>query len=137
MKKQSLRNKKSNTEVFARLGAFMQRRSSTIIGVTVLITLVMFIPLMFMAPTERASSNPGGEVFDISEEVADKFPPSVHQVYFVTEAKDGDILTKKELWEIYQNENNLRESEFGKKYLYSLNLVRNISIHASILKVEQ
>ncbi|MCK5559684.1 MAG: hypothetical protein KAJ51_03785, partial [Thermoplasmata archaeon] len=119
MKKQSIRNEKSKSEVFARLGAFMQRRSSTIIGVTVLITLLMFIPLMFMAPTERASSNPGGEVFDVGEEVVDKFPLSVHQVYFVVEAKDGDIFTKKELWELYQNENNMRESEFGKKYLYT------------------
>lgn len=118
MKKQSKRNEKSKKEVFVRFGTYVQRRSSTIIGVTILITLLMFIPLFFLVPTERASSNPGGEVFDVSEEVGDKFPPSVHQIYFVAEAKDNDILTKKELWELYQNENNLRESEFGKKYLY-------------------
>ena len=74
-----------------RLGACAQHKPGWIIWTTVLITLLLFFPLFYMVPTERAADNPGGEVFDIREEIELKLPPSVHQIPIIIEAKDGDI----------------------------------------------
>ena len=52
-------------------------------------------------------------------EMEDNLPPSVHGIPFIVEAEDGDILTQKELWELYQNEEKLRQSEMGHDFLYT------------------
>lgn len=113
--------KKSTTKPTAleQLGACAQHKPGWIIWPTILITLLLFIPLFYMLPTERAADNPGGEVFDIREEMELKLPPSVHQIALIIEAKDGDILTQKELWELYQNEEKFRQSEIGGEFLLS------------------
>jgi len=105
--------------ILEQIGAFAQRRSGWVIWGAVIFTLLLFLPLLFMAPTERASDNPGGEVFDIRKEMEAKLPPSVHWIPLIAEAKDGDILTQKELWELYQNEEKLRQSEIGHDFLYT------------------
>ncbi len=119
MKRQVSKTEKTGASVLERIGSFAQQRSSWIIWGTVILTVLLFLPLTYMAPTERASDNPGGEVFDISEEMEDKLPPSVHYMPYVVEAKDGDVLTQKELWELYQNEEKLRQSEIGRNFLYT------------------
>jgi hypothetical protein len=58
-------------------------------------------------------------VFDIRREMEIKLPPSIHYIPFIAEAKDGDILTQRELWELYQNEGQLRQSEIGRDFLYT------------------
>jgi len=110
---------KVKASILERIGGFARRRSGWVILGTLILTLLLFIPLLFMAPTERASDNPGGEVFDIREEIEDKLPPSVHGIFLIVEAKDGDVLTQEELWELYQNEEELRQSEIGRDFLYT------------------
>jgi predicted RND superfamily exporter protein len=102
-----------------RIGSFARRRSGWVIWGTLLLSLLLLFPVFALAPTQRASDEPGGAVFDIGDEVEDKFPPAAFSIPFVVEARDGDILTQKELWELYQNEKRLRESELGREFLYS------------------
>ncbi len=112
-------DKTSKRSALERLGNCAQHKPGWIIWPTIIITLLLFIPLFYMVPTERAADNPGGEVFDIREEMELKLPPSVHQIALIIEAKDGDILTQKELWELYQNEEKIRDSEIGGEFLLS------------------
>jgi predicted RND superfamily exporter protein len=105
--------------ILERVGSFAQRKSGLVIWGTVVLTLLLLFPLLFMAPTETAKDNPGGEVFDIREEIETIMPPSIHEIWFVVEAKDGDMLTQEELWELYQNEEELRRSGTGRDFLYT------------------
>ena len=112
-------DKKVRDSVLERIGSFARHQPGWVIWGMIILTLFLFIPLLVMTPTERASDNPGGEVFEITKEIEEKLPSSVHEIPFIAEAKDGDILTQKELWELYQNEEKLRQSEIGRDFLYT------------------
>ena len=88
-----------------------------ILGV-VAVTVLLILPIFFMAPTEPASQDPGGPVFDLADLVQDKFPPQLHITGFIVEDYEGDILRQAPLWELYRNEQRLRESDLG-EFLYS------------------
>jgi len=99
-------------------GSLIKKRSGTLIFLTLVITILLVFPLVSMAPEEDASDNAGGEVFDLEEKIDDQFPPSYYATFFIMEAKDEDVLTQKELWELFQNEEALRSSELN-MYLYN------------------
>ena len=63
------------------------------------------------AASEEASGNPSGQVFDLQEEIDDRFPPAVHGAGYIVEARDGDVLTQRELWELYRNTERLHEAD--------------------------
>jgi predicted RND superfamily exporter protein len=117
MKNQATEKNEAKKYIFDRIGKVAQQRSGWVIGLTVIITLLLIIPLLYMTPSGRARDNPGGEVFDIRKEMELKLPPSVHQVPIIIEAKDGDMLSQKELWELYQNEDKFRRSDIGGDFL--------------------
>jgi predicted RND superfamily exporter protein len=115
-----LPNEKGRRENLAhRVGALTNRHSTLVIVLTALITLALVYPTIYMAPTETASDHPEDEVFDIRAKMETKLPPSLHAVFFIVEAKDGDVLNQEELWELYQNEEALRQSDLGREYLYT------------------
>ncbi len=105
--------------IWDRMGVLVQRWSTWIIIITLLLTGFMFFPLIFMAPDERASSEPGGEVFELSDTMDREFPPTVHHMGVIIEAKGDDMLTQEVLWELYQNEEELRNSDIGNDFLYN------------------
>ncbi len=98
-------------------GAIFEKRSPLIVIVTLVISLALLIPLGLMAPNDRVTGNPKDEVFDLYEKIEDKMPEAYKYTGFIVEAKDGDILTQKELYELFQNEERLRNSDIGQKYL--------------------
>ncbi len=96
----------------------IERRSSWLIVGTVAVTLLLFLPLLLMPPTEIASDNPtGSDVVKWSEEIKDEFPSEVYVMPFIVEARDGDMLTQQNLYELYQNEQALRDSSLS-PFLY-------------------
>ncbi|MGA1820129.1 MAG: efflux RND transporter permease subunit [Thermoplasmatota archaeon] len=97
----------------------MEKRAVWIVIFTIAVTMVLLVPLLFMAPDRQASGEPGGEVFDIAEKIDDRLPPANLYSGFILEAKGGDALTQQVLWELYQNEVELRNSDLGRKYLVS------------------
>ena len=75
------------------------------------ITLLLAIPTIYMAPDEIASQDPGGEVFDLQADIDSRFSAPIHQTAFLAEAKDGDILTKNSLLELYKNSQELLKKD--------------------------
>ena len=59
-----------------------------------------------------------GPVFELQEKVNQRFPPRLHITTFIVEDRQGDVLRQKTLWELYQNEQQLRDSEIG-RFLYT------------------
>jgi predicted RND superfamily exporter protein len=50
-------------------------------------------------------------MFDMRDDINDRFAPRVHPSSYIVESQTGDILTWAALWELYQNEQSLREKD--------------------------
>jgi len=97
----------------------LERRTWWLILGTIIITLLLIVPLVLMQPTEIASDNPTvSDVVQWYEEVEDTFPSEVYLVVFIVEARDGDMLTQKNLYELYQNAQELRDGSLS-PFLYT------------------
>ena len=94
-----------------KIGGFLEQYSGRAILIAVALTLLLIIPLLMMGSDEQASEDPTGEVFDLRDDINERFAPSVYGAYFVVESQTGDILTQASLWELYQNEQQLREDD--------------------------
>ena len=92
--------------------------SGWVICAIIMITGLLLLPTFLMRPTEQASRDPGGPVFDLQELVNERFPTRVHIASFIAEDRDGDILRQAPLWELYRNEQELRSSDLG-DFLFS------------------
>ena len=90
---------------------FLIRRSWWIIVAFLAITVLLVVPLLGMGSDEDASNDPSGEVFDLRDDIDDLFPSPIHGATYVVESRDGDILTQADLWELYRNEQKLREAD--------------------------
>lgn len=78
-----------------------------------MVTGLLAVPLVLMAPEEQASQEPGGPVFDLQKKVNDRFRPRIHITSVIVEDRERDILRQEPLWELYLNEEALRRSELG------------------------
>jgi len=106
-------------DIWGHAGRFVQARAGAIVIATVIATMLLMVPMIAMAPERQANDTPGGEVFDLSARIQEEMPSANLYTGFIVEAKDGDILTKEELLELYENERALRESSLGREYLVS------------------
>jgi len=77
------------------------------------LTCLLFPPIFFMAPSEPASQDPGGPVYDLQDLVNQRFPQRLHITSLIVEDREGDILRQAALWELYQNEARLRASDLA------------------------
>ena len=69
-----------------------------------------------MAPTEAASGEPGGEVFETLEKADERFASRVFFIPVIVEATDGDLLRKDALQELLVNTQAVRDDpEIGPK----------------------
>jgi predicted RND superfamily exporter protein len=101
------------------LANFIERRSAWLILITLVITALLIYPLLFMPPTEMASDNPTvSDVVRWYEEVQDTFPSEVYAMPFIVEAREDDMLTQLNLYELYQNEAMLRGGSLS-PFLYT------------------
>jgi predicted RND superfamily exporter protein len=60
-----------------------------------------------MSPSEQASPNPPAEVYDLQEDIDNKFPSPIHFTYFMMEARNEDVLTRDVLLEFKENRDRL------------------------------
>ena len=90
------------------ISAFLERGSGWLILLMVVVTGLLVIPMVTMPPEQDASDNPGGPVYDLQDLINTQLPPRVHGPFFIMEALNGDVLTRKPLLELYQNTENLR-----------------------------
>ena len=97
-----------------RFSTFLERRSGWIVFGVLVVTLLLVIPLIALVPDEQASTEPGGPVFDLRDQVDQRFPPALYVPTYMLESldgPDGDVLIQAALWELYQNENTLRRAD--------------------------
>lgn len=102
-----------------RVFEWVQRRPGWVIGGTGLITALLAIPMITMAPTESASTEPGGPVFDARDQIDERFVSSVFPVFFIAEPKGGNIVEADTLRDIFLAEEALRSDSDLEPYLYS------------------
>ena len=91
----------------AKVGDLLDQYSGRFILAAVALTLLLAVPLVAMAPDEDASSDPGGDVFDLQDELDDRFESLIHSNHYIVEARGKDVLTQPVLWELYQNTQEL------------------------------
>ena len=75
-----------------------------------------------MPPTEQASQEPGGAVFDLRDKVNAQFPEQVHVASFIVEDREGDVLRQPTLWELYRNQEALRQSDMADLLFYGYDM---------------
>lgn len=91
-----------------RVTAWMQKRPGLIIGLALVITGLLAIPFLTMAPEVSASTEPEGPVFEARDLVEERFASSVYPVFFVVEHDNGDLASREGLGELLRAENALR-----------------------------
>jgi predicted RND superfamily exporter protein len=101
----------TNDSSHSGIAGFLERRSGTILLAFAAITLLLLIPLIALDNDDQYAGEPAGEVFDLRSVVNDRFAASTHGAPFLVEATGGDILTQAPLWELYRNEQALREAD--------------------------
>ena len=87
--------------------SFLAERSMPVIIISLIVTALLLYPLLQMSPSEQASLNPLGEVYDLQTDIDSKFPTPIHFAYFMVEARDGDVLTRNVLLEFKENRDQL------------------------------
>ena len=86
--------------ISARTSYFLERYSGRIILAGIALTLLLIIPMLAMGSDDDASSDPGGDVFDLQDELDDRFESLIHSNGYIVEARSGDVLTQAALWEL-------------------------------------
>ena len=90
-----------------RLSEALEKYSARVVAAGLVLTLLLIIPLVAMSPDEDASIDPGGEAFELQDDIDDRFESLIHGTGYIVEARGGDILTQASLWELYQNSQEL------------------------------
>jgi predicted RND superfamily exporter protein len=87
------------------------QHANVVIAIAAALTAILVIPLSLLAPDEQASTEPGGEVFDLRDEIDEKLRSRVFVTAFIAEAHDGDMLRQAPLYELLLNERELLETD--------------------------
>lgn len=101
---------------------FFTRHSTGVMAVILLATALLVLPVFLMHPDEQASQEPGGPVFELRDKVNAQFPAQVHVASFIVEDRKGDVLRQAPLWELYRNEEALRQSDMSDLLFYGFDV---------------
>ena len=88
----------------------LERNAWKVIIFALLLTALLSVPMIIM-PVDDASLDPKGEVFDLQEDINNRFAAPFHQAAFIAEARGQDILTQSSLWELYQKSQRILSSD--------------------------
>lgn len=91
-----------------RVFPMFEQRTPLVIAAVLMMTTLLAIPFLSMAPNESASTEPTGSVFDARDQIAERFVSSVYQTGFIVEDPDGDMLRAQPLQELLAAEDVLR-----------------------------
>ncbi len=99
-----------------RTAEWLLKRSRAIVVTSVIVTAVLAVPMLTMAPDTTASQMPGGEVVEAQDLVAERFASDLYVAGFIVEGRDGDALSREALLELHQNATALRsDAEISSK----------------------
>ena len=99
---------RSPAETASRL---LAQHASAIIGLALLMTALLVTPMLLWTSDEVASTEPGGEVFGLRDEINAKLAPSVFITAYIVEARAGDMLLQAPLVELLRNAAALRAAD--------------------------
>ncbi|MDH3683487.1 MAG: MMPL family transporter [Acidimicrobiia bacterium] len=101
-----------------RLVSALYRRRGIVFAAVSALTLALMVPLVALAPSDSASTEPDGPVFDARDRIDERFVSSVHPVFVVIEDDGGDILRAEPLRRLLAAEDDLRaDPELGPNLL--------------------
>ncbi len=86
-------------------------RPGRVLAVIGLVSALLLMPLIAMAPTESASTEPDGPVFDARDRIDEAFVSSVHPILFVIEDNEGDLLRAEPLRQLLAASSALRDDD--------------------------
>ena len=86
----------------------LDRHPGWVIGIVAVVTALLAIPMITMAPTESASTEPTGPVFDARDAIDERFVSSVFPVFLIAEATDGNVVDAESLRDLLTAEENLQ-----------------------------
>ncbi len=93
----------------SRLTTWLADRATTVIVAAILLTAVLAVPFLTMEPTESASQEPPGPVFDARDQIEEEFASSVFTTFTIVEDREGDILRAAPLRTLLAAQNALRD----------------------------
>lgn len=91
-----------------RLFTELDRSAGRFLAAVGLLTALLVVPFLTMAPTESASTEPGGDVFVARDLLDESFVSSVREGLFIVESTNGDMLTAETIRNIAQASDELR-----------------------------
>ncbi len=103
-----MRSTATNSKVGPRFFTAIADRPGLVTGLVLAITALLVIPFLTLAPTESASTEPGGDVFTARDRIDETFVSSVHSPFFIVEHDDGDLLRAAPLAELLATHDELR-----------------------------
>ncbi len=88
---------------------WLQRHSGQALAAILVITALLAIPFLAMAPTETASTEPSGSIFFARDRIDQRFDSSVHTAFYIVEHEEGDLLRAEPLAELLSAQRALQE----------------------------
>ncbi len=95
----------------ARAGDRLASASGRVLVAFLLVTLALIPAAVFLGSDETASAEPGGEPFDLRDDIEARLASPVFPTGYLVEARGADILTRDPLWELLQAKRALLEAD--------------------------
>jgi len=100
-----------NNSLATRLAARLERNSRRVIAGVLILTALLTVPYFLLTPDTEASQDPSGQIFDVRDDIEERFESEIHGAGWVFESRSGDILTRDGLLEILENSQALRDAD--------------------------
>ncbi len=97
----------------------IERRRTAVLAAVLVLTILLAIPFLLLAPDSEASTDPPGEVFDTAELVDDRLVSPLFTPFYIAEARDGDMLLPGPLLELLDNEQEMRADDAVAEKLFT------------------
>jgi hypothetical protein len=101
----------ANNNLASRLAARLERNSRRVIAGALILTLLLTVPYFLLTPETEASQEPAGEVFELRDDIDERFESEIHGAGWIFESRTGDILTRNGLLEILENSQAVRDAD--------------------------
>lgn len=98
--------------------ASIERHPARLFAAIVFVTALLLVPFLAMAPTESASTEPGGSVFEARDRIDERFVSTVRPILIIAEHESGDLLRAEPLRELADAERALRSNGAISRGLY-------------------
>ena len=96
------------TQRLTSLYRYLQDHVTLVVVAIGIVTGLLLVPFLTMAPDTTASSEPEGDVFTARDRVDEAFVSSVHTTFIIIEPDGGDMLRSEPLGRLLAAEENLR-----------------------------